>query len=93
MKAHQKQIVAGFIFGTLLWLFCLLLFLLFLTPFDLADAPKKLMREKIFGKVMVVSAIPNVLLFFYFLKLKRDHMAKGILFFAIVLTLITLFVS
>ncbi len=92
MQAHQKQVIAGFILSGLLWFVCFILFLLFLTPFEFSEVVEKLKTEKILSKVMVLCAIPHVVLFFYLLKINRDTMAKGVLLFAILLTLSTLFV-
>jgi Na+-driven multidrug efflux pump len=44
----------------------------------------------LYGKILSIAAIPNLFVFFIFIKKKQDHKAKGVLLFTIVIALTTL---
>lgn len=44
----------------------------------------------LFGKVLSLAAIPNLFVFFIFIKKKQDNKAKGVLFATILIALATL---
>lgn len=92
MQKHQKEVLQGLVISSLLWLLVFVLFLLFLTPFPFNKAINGLSTQKILGKVMALCAIPNVLLFFYFIKKQKDMMAKGVILFALLLAITTIFI-
>jgi hypothetical protein len=44
----------------------------------------------LYGKILSLAAIPNLFVFFVFIKKKQDHKAKGVLLITILIALTTL---
>lgn len=47
----------------------------------------------LYGKVLSLAAVPNLFVFFIFIKKKQDHRAKGVLLATILIALATLVVK
>lgn len=53
---------------------------------------KGLNEQKVLGKVIALSGVPNLFLFFGFLHYKKEFLARGVIFCILLLAIITLFV-
>ena len=47
-----------------------------------------IIKGKLYGKVLTLAAIPNLFVFFVFIKKKQDYRARGVLIFTIILAVI-----
>ncbi|MEO8515858.1 MAG: hypothetical protein ABI426_03895 [Flavobacterium sp.] len=84
------------LYGTLLGLATafigVYIFLTFFLKINLTNAISGLKGEGILGKVITLSAILNIIVFFILLKFNKELMARGVVLSVILLAIFTLFV-
>ncbi len=89
-----KEILIGFtvaIFATIAGFY---LYIEYISPYSFEETFKIINEEGLYGKILGIAAIPNLFVFFIFLKKKQDLRAKGVLlatFFIAFLILISQF--
>lgn len=89
-----KEILIGFavaIFATIAGFY---LYIEYISPYNFEETFKIINEEGLYGKILGIAAIPNLFVFFIFLKKKQDLRAKGVLlatFFIAFLILISQF--
>ncbi|PHR71652.1 MAG: hypothetical protein COA67_06200 [Lutibacter sp.] len=86
----KKEILIGFlvaIFATACGFF---IYIELFSKFDFEESLKILKEGKLYGKVLGLAAIPNLFVFFVFLKKNQDYRAKGVLIATIVTALFML---
>ena len=87
----NKEILIGFlvaIFATAAGFF---LYIEIFSEFDFQESIKIIREGNLFGKVLGLAAIPNLFVFFIFLKKNQDLRAKGVLM-ATILTAISMLI-
>ena len=84
-------IIIGFTVASL-GIFLYLKYVEYTTGSNLNDTITAIKSQGAMGKVITIGTIPNLLIFFLMLRLKRDMMAWGIIIATAILTLITVFV-
>ncbi len=85
----KKEILIGFlvaIFATFCGLF---LYTQYISELDFISTLKKVREGRALGSVIAMAAIPNLFVFFVFLKKKQDYRARGVLIASILITFIT----
>ncbi|MCF6213913.1 MAG: hypothetical protein L3J45_07810 [Flavobacteriaceae bacterium] len=90
----KKEIGIGFIVGIIATAFGGFAFLEFFVDFNSQNTIPFLLENNLFGKILGLSALPNLFVFFIFLKKKQDYRAKGVVlasFLIAFLVLITQF--
>lgn len=88
----KSDLLIGFFIGIAATLLGTLVFLQFKMPNLVSLEGISIIREQgIMGKLITLSAVLNLLLFFILLKLNKDLMARGIVLATIVLAISTLF--
>lgn len=75
----KKEIIIGFLTALVATLFGFYLYVEFVLPYEFKESLKIINEESLWGKVLGLAAIPNLLVFFVFLKKKQDYRAKGVL--------------
>lgn len=88
----KTDLIIGFLIGIIAALLGTFIFLKLFTKYDLFQDLQTIRAEGIFGKVITLGAILNIIVFFVLLQLKKEMMARGIVLATIILTLITLIV-
>jgi len=83
----KKEILIGFLVGILATACGFYLYIELFSKFDFQESLKILKEGKLFGKVLGLAAIPNLFVFFIFLKKKQDYRAKGVLMATIVIAI------
>ena len=86
----KKEILIGFLAAILATACGFYLYIELFSKFDFQESLKILKEGKLFGKVIGLAAIPNLFVFFVFLKKKQDYRAKGVLIATIITALIML---
>ncbi|MFL9837228.1 hypothetical protein ABS768_06960 [Flavobacterium sp. ST-75] len=89
------QVAIGIIIGLVIASLGIFLYLKYVestTGNNLNDTITAIKSQGVMGKVITIGAIPNLLIFFLLLRLKKDMMAWGIIIATAILTLITVFV-
>jgi hypothetical protein len=91
-KVILKDLTIGFVIGLLTTVMGCFLFLRFYTKYDFLEGVNAIKHEGYLGKLIALSAVLNILIFFLLLKFNKEIMARGVVFATIVLTIITIFV-
>ncbi|HDZ05046.1 hypothetical protein LCGC14_0081080 [marine sediment metagenome] len=84
----KKEILIGFIVGIIANAIGTLLYILLFSELSIAETYKAAVAQEHVGSLLALGAILNLIAFFGFLKIKRDHRAKGVL----IATILTAFV-
>jgi len=90
----KREILIGFLIGLLATSFGFYIYVEFVSTLGFDETLKVLNEGKLYGKVLGLAAIPNLFVFFIFLKKKQDLRARGVLlacFFIAFLILVTKF--
>ncbi len=75
----KKEILIGFlvsIFATICGLF---IYLQYVSRFGFFETVEMLRQSGVVGSVVALAALPNLFVFFVFLKKKQDYRARGVL--------------
>lgn len=87
----KTDLLIGFLIGLVSTFIGSYLFLKLKTKYDLIDDFNLLRIEGILGKVLVLGAILNIVVFYILLKKSKEMMARGVILATIILALSTLF--
>ena len=86
----RKEVVIG-IFVSLIATACgLFIYLEFISNDTVAETFKKVREGGVLGKVLVLAAIPNLFVFWVFLKKNQDYRARGVLITTVAIAIVTL---
>jgi Na+-driven multidrug efflux pump len=66
------------------------LYIEYFSKFSFSETIQMIEDGNLYGKILSIAAIPNLFVFFVFIKKKQDNRAKGVLVTTIVIALITL---
>jgi len=91
----KKEILIGFIVALIATTFGFFIYVELVSTYGFEETLKIIKEGKLYGKILGLAAIPNLFVFFVFLKKKQDYRAKGVLFatfFIAFLILISLFI-
>jgi len=75
----KKEILIGVAVGIFATLAGFYLYVELFIDNDFKEAFKLIHQEKLYGKILSLAAIPNLIVFFVFIKKKQDNRAKGVL--------------
>ncbi len=75
----KKEIITGIAVGLIANVLGILLYLLIFSHLGIEESLAAARQQGHLGSVIALGAILNLAAFFGFLKLKRDHRAKGVL--------------
>ncbi|MFD0863706.1 hypothetical protein ACFQ1M_15940 [Sungkyunkwania multivorans] len=92
-KNKNKEIAIGIITGIIATGVGVLLYLTYVSidqDLSIATSFDTIVAQERVGSLFTLGAIPNLLAFFGFLKIKRDMRAKGVLIITIVLAILML---
>lgn len=78
-KLNKKEIAIGFIIGLLATLCGFYIYVEFISPYDIEETLRVLNEGHLYGKVLGLAALPNLFVFFIFLRKKQDLRARGVL--------------
>lgn len=90
----KKEIFIGFLVGIIATFFGLFLYIEFISSYSFDETVKMITEGSLWGKVLGLAAIPNLFVFFIYLKKKQDYRARGVMlatFFIAFLILIAQF--
>ena len=75
----NKEILIGFLVGVFATVAGFYLYLEYASSYSFEETLKLIDEGNLYGKILGIAAIPNLLVFFIFLKKKQDLRAKGVL--------------
>ena len=86
----KKEILIGFLIGLLATAFGFYIYVEFVSTYSFEETLIILDEGNLYGKVLGLAAIPNLFVFFIFLKKKQELRARGVLLACIVIALMIL---
>lgn len=78
-KLNKKEVIIGFLVGLLATFFGFFFYVEFVSPYGFDETIKIISEGDLYGKVLGLAALPNLFVFFVFLKKKQDLRARGVL--------------
>lgn len=86
----KKEILIGFVIGLVATAFGFYIYVEFVSSYSFEETLKIMDEGNLYGKVLGLAAIPNLFVFFIFLKKKQELRARGVLLSCIVVALLIL---
>lgn len=90
MGTVKKEILIGFLVGIFATFAGIFLYLEYFSRHGFYETIEMIKEGDLYGKVLSLAAIPNLFVFFIFLKKKQDYRARGVLMAVILVAIITL---
>jgi len=87
----QKELLIGFLVALIASAFGFFIYVEYILPYEFNEAIKIIKEENLWGKIIGLSALPNILVFFLFIKKKQDYRARGVLIETFILAFLILF--
>ena len=88
---NKKEVIIGFIVGIIANTFGTLLYILLFSDMGIADTFKAAVEQEHIGSLLALGAILNLVAFFGFLRLRRDHRARGVMIATILTALVIMY--
>jgi Na+-driven multidrug efflux pump len=86
----KKDILIGVLISLFATAAGFFLYLEYFSKFSFDETLKMINQGDLYGKVLSLAAVPNLFVFFIFIKNKQDQRAKGVLLATILIALTTL---
>lgn len=90
MGTLKKDILIGILISLFATAGGVFFYLEYFSMYSFQDTLKMINDGDLYGKVLSLAAVPNLFVFFIFIKKKQDNRAKGVLFGTILIALTTL---
>ncbi len=88
---NKKEVIIGFIVGIIANTIGTLLYIILFSDMSIADTFAAAIKQGHIGSLLALGAVLNLIAFFGFLRLRRDHRAKGVMIATILVALIILY--
>ena len=89
MRAVKKEILIGFLVGIFATSAGVFLYLEYFSKYGFSETLELIKQGDLYGKVIALAAISNLLVFFVYIKKKQDYRAKGVLIATILIAIFT----
>lgn len=86
----KKELLIGFVVAIFATMGGFYLYVEYASDISFIDSVKLIVDQKLLGNVLILAAIPNLFVFFIFLKKKQDLRAKGVLLACFLIALLIL---
>jgi hypothetical protein len=86
----RKEILIGVLVALFTTFFAVIVYVEYFFKFNFDDTLQMVKERNLYGKVLSLAAIPNLIVFFVFLKKKQDARAKGVLMATFLIAFTTL---
>ena len=90
MGTVKKDILIGILVSLFATAGGCFLYIEYFSKFSFSETIQMIEDGNLYGKILSIAAIPNLFVFFVFIKKKQDNRAKGVLITTIVIALIKL---
>jgi hypothetical protein len=85
----RKEILIGVLVSLLATFAGLFIYIEFFSKFEFQETLHVIKEQNLTGKILTLAAIPNLFVFFIFIKKKQDYRARGVLLTTILITITT----
>ena len=89
MGSVTKEVLIGVLVSFAATLSGAFIYIEFFSKFDFQETFQVIQMQNLYGKVLTLAAIPNLFVFFIFIKKKQDYRARGVLLTTILIAFIT----
>jgi Na+-driven multidrug efflux pump len=89
----KKDILIGILVSLFATAAGCFLYIEYFSKFNFRDTLQMVEDGDLYGKILSIAAIPNLFVFFIFIKKNQDNRAKGVLLTTIIIALTTLFLK
>ena len=89
----KKEILIGFFIAIIATLIGFYIYVEFVSQYSFNETLKILNEQKLYGKIIGLAAIPNLFVFFVFLKKKQDYRARGVILASLLLAFVVLIIQ
>lgn len=89
MGIITKEISVGVLASLLATFAGAFVYIEFFSRYDFQTTMQVLEEQDLYGKVLTLAAIPNLFVFFVFIKKKQDYRARGVLLTTILIAITT----
>lgn len=87
----KKELIIGFIVGIIANTVGTLAYILLFSDYGIVETYKAAIQQGHVGSLLALGAVLNLVAFFGFLKIRRDHRAKGVLIATLLTALVILY--
>ena len=84
-----KEVIIGALVAFIATISGAFIYIEFFSKYSFEETFKVLNEQNLYGKVLTLAAIPNLFVFFIFLKKKQDYRARGVLLATILIAFTT----
>lgn len=86
----KKEIVIGFLVSVFATFAGLFIYLQYVSRFGFSETIKMIQQGGVLGPVIALAALPNLFVFFIFLKKNQEYRARGVVMGTISIALLTM---
>ncbi|MFT4576175.1 MAG: hypothetical protein ACI9SI_001093 [Polaribacter sp.] len=84
-----KEVGIGVLVSLVATLSGAFIYIEYFSKFEFQETLRIMKEQELYGKVLTLAAIPNLFVFFIFIKKKRDYRARGVLLATILIAFTT----
>ena len=89
MGSVVKELFIGVFFSVIATLSGAFIYIEFFSNYEFQETLRVMKEQELYGKVLTLAAIPNLFVFFIFIKKKQDYRARGVLLATILIAFTT----
>ena len=89
MGTIKKEISIGFVISILATACGVFFFFLYFSKYGFEETILMIQKGNLYAQVLSLAALPNLFVFFIFIKKKQDYRARGVLMASILTALVT----
>ena len=89
MGSIKKEICIGFVISILATACGVFLYLQYFSKYGFEETILMIQKGNLYAQVLSLAALPNLFVFFIFIKKKQDYRARGVLMASILTALVT----
>lgn len=89
MGTVTKEILIGVLISVAATISGAFIYIEFFSKYEFQETLRVMKEQELYGKVLTLSAIPNLFVFFIFIKKKQDYRARGVLLATIIIAFTT----
>ena len=90
MGTIKKDILIGILISLFATAAGIFLYIEYFSKYNFKETFRMIQEAGLYGEILALAAIPNLFVFFIFIRKKQDNRAKGVLFTTILIALTTL---
>lgn len=87
----KKEIIIGFLVGVIANVLGVILYILIFSDLGIIETYNAAVEMERVGSILALGAILNLVAFFLFMRIRRDHRAKGVMISTILTALLILY--